>query len=126
MSRAFVREDADTERVVVPARAPLPEGVSKFVTQFISGTISRKIWVVKTRGTVSIERTASLPLVRIITTLGVFVLSGLHGLQVLRIAFDHPQSPTVVLTSLQKQRTGLIEKNGQNFFISLTVILVEL
>jgi len=32
MSRAFVRDDADTERVMVPARAPLPEGVTNFVT----------------------------------------------------------------------------------------------
>ena len=32
MSRAFVKEDASDERVVVPARAPLPEGVTNLVT----------------------------------------------------------------------------------------------
>lgn len=32
MSRAFVKEDASDERVVVPARAPLPEGVPNLVT----------------------------------------------------------------------------------------------
>lgn len=32
MSRAFVKEDADTEQVIVPARPPLPEGVPNRVT----------------------------------------------------------------------------------------------
>jgi transcription elongation factor GreB len=32
MSRAFVKEDSDTEAVVVPARAPLPDGVANLVT----------------------------------------------------------------------------------------------
>jgi transcription elongation factor GreB len=32
MSRAFVKEDASDERVVVPARAPLPEGAPNLVT----------------------------------------------------------------------------------------------
>ncbi len=32
MSRAFVKEDADAEPVVVPPRAPLPEGVPNLVT----------------------------------------------------------------------------------------------
>lgn len=32
MSRAFVRDDADQERVLVPQRAPLPAGVSNLVT----------------------------------------------------------------------------------------------
>ena len=32
MSRAFVKEDADAEPVVVPARASLPEGVPNLVT----------------------------------------------------------------------------------------------
>lgn len=32
MSRAFVKDDADADPVVVPARAPLPEGVPNLVT----------------------------------------------------------------------------------------------
>ena len=32
MSRAFVRDDADQERVLVPQRAPLPAGVPNLVT----------------------------------------------------------------------------------------------
>ena len=32
MSRAFVKEDADADPVVVPARAPLPDGVPNRVT----------------------------------------------------------------------------------------------
>ncbi|TVR92790.1 MAG: transcription elongation factor GreAB [Trueperaceae bacterium] len=32
MSRAFVKEDASDERVVVPARAPLPQGAANLVT----------------------------------------------------------------------------------------------
>ncbi len=32
MSRAFVRDDADQERVLVPQRAPLPDGVPNLVT----------------------------------------------------------------------------------------------
>ena len=32
MSRAFVKEDAAGERIVVPARAPLPDGVPNLVT----------------------------------------------------------------------------------------------
>lgn len=32
MSRAFVKEDADADPVVVPARAPLPDGVPNLVT----------------------------------------------------------------------------------------------
>lgn len=32
MSRAFVKDDADSERVIVPQRAPLPEGVPNLVT----------------------------------------------------------------------------------------------
>lgn len=32
MSRAFVKDDADHEQVVVPHRAPLPDGVPNFVT----------------------------------------------------------------------------------------------
>ncbi len=32
MSRAFVKEDADAEPVLVPARAPLPDGVPNLVT----------------------------------------------------------------------------------------------
>lgn len=32
MSRAFVRDDADQERVLVPQRAPLPDGLPNLVT----------------------------------------------------------------------------------------------
>lgn len=32
MSRAFVKDDADSERVIVPQRAPLPDGVPNLVT----------------------------------------------------------------------------------------------
>lgn len=32
MSRAFVRDDADQERVLLPQRAPLPDGVPNLVT----------------------------------------------------------------------------------------------
>lgn len=32
MSRAFVKEDADNEDILVPARAPLPEGTPNLVT----------------------------------------------------------------------------------------------
>lgn len=32
MSRAFVKDDADSERVIVPQRAPLPEGAPNLVT----------------------------------------------------------------------------------------------
>lgn len=32
VSRAFVKDDADNERIMVPQRAPLPEGTTNFVT----------------------------------------------------------------------------------------------
>ena len=32
MSRAFVKEDADTEGILIPARAPLPDGIANNVT----------------------------------------------------------------------------------------------
>ena len=42
MSRAFVRDDADQERVLVPQRAPLPAGVPNLVTPSGLGALQRE------------------------------------------------------------------------------------
>lgn len=42
MSRAFVKEDADADPVMVPSRAPLPEGVPNLVTPEGLGALERE------------------------------------------------------------------------------------